>query len=576
MGGWCTISRLDLRYDAVASTLGISPPPRDYRPCVPLSDLPPGRYVDVTVRVTSMRVRDAPDDYGPKRIISGTLEDPTFRVPFVCHKLSLPLHVDAVLRITSAYVHAFSDNGLLLVLTEYTRAYPVPYADRLDYIWNPTIASISRPVVAVTLKGRIRRVVGSSGLVKRCQRCGMVIYDRCHNGCDAGYDWDVRLSADLDDGTGAIRMVLGATTTARLMGWRLSEVILLANAANVPNAYGADVITYTFHTPPITVTEALVDDPLAHRRHDRLVVAATGASRIYAPSGVELGDVLSSTTRRLDPTHPDDAVILQRLVDQAVGSKVRGLTHQPRLHGLYLVTPPVKLYRCEQARLYLGFTLTVECKDGAIVVEAYPEGCVRERVVDYLRWRRDRGASARALRRALLGHRSDVLVAPFGRYGTITDVLFDETAGSSQVSAMDDRNFTAFWRDVYGIRVDPDESPLLRVALMGLNVTLTYPPSCVFYDASSLWMSPGLRRFVENRTLTAYARTRSVLDRVVKDLRLGDVPLRYTGWSERADIRRLIRRDIRRRLLGRAVWGRGRVGVFDDARYFFPYKVQFT
>jgi hypothetical protein len=193
-----------------------------------------------------------------------------------------------------------------------------------------------------------------------------------------------------------------------------------------------------------------------------------------------------------------------------------------------------------------------------------------------MQWRRNRGASARALRRALLGNRSDVLVAPFGRYGTITDVLYDETAGSSTVSAMDDQSFTAFWRDVYGIAVHPDESPLLRVALMGLNVTLTYPPSCVFYDASSLWMSPGLRRFVENRTLTAYARTRSVMDRVVKDLHLGDTPLRYAGWSERADIRRLLRRDVRRRLLGRSVRGRGRVGVFDDALYFFPYRVQFA
>jgi hypothetical protein len=532
--------------------------------------------VDVTARVASMRVRDAPDDYGPKRIITGTLEDPTFRVPFVCHKLSLPLHVDAVLRITSAYVHAFSDGGLLLVLAEYTRAHPVPYADLLAYVWNPTIASIHRPVVAVTLNGRIRRIVGASGLVKRCQRCGMVIYDRCHNGCDAGYDWDVRLSADLDDGTGAIRMVLGATATARLMGWRLSEVILLANAANVPNAYGADVVTYAFHAPPITVTEALVDDPLAYRRYDQFVVAATGASRIYYPNGADVGDVLSTTTRRLDPTNPDDAVILHRLVQRAVACKIRGLTHQPRLHGLHLVTQPITLYRCEQAKLYLGFATTVEGRNDEIIVEAYPEGCVRENVDDYLQWRRNRGASARALRRALLGNRSEVLVAPFGRYGTITDVLFDETAGVSQVSAMDDRSFPAFWRDVYGITVHPDESPLLRVHLMGLNVMLTYPPSCVFYDASSLWMSPGLRRFVENRTLTAYARTRSVMDRVVKDLHLGDTPLRSAGWSERTDIRRLIRRDVRRRLLGRAVRGRGRVGVFDDALYFFPYRVEVT
>ena len=30
-------------------------------------------------------------------------------------------------------------------------------------------------------------------------------------------------------------------------------------------------------------------------------------------------------------------------------------------------------------------------------MEAFPEGCVRESVHDYLTWRRDRGATARAL-----------------------------------------------------------------------------------------------------------------------------------------------------------------------------------
>jgi hypothetical protein len=66
------------------------------------------------------------------------------------------------------------------------------------------------------------------------------------------------------------------------------------------------------------------------------------------------------------------------------------------------------------------------------------------------------------------------------------------------------------------------------------------------------------------------------MDRVVKDLRLGDTSLRYAGWSERTDIHRLIRREVRRHLLGRTVRGRGHVGVFDDALYFFPYRVAFT
>jgi hypothetical protein len=67
-----------------------------------------------------------------------------------------------------------------------------------------------------------------------------------------------------------------------------------------------------------------------------------------------------------------------------------------------------------------------------------------------------------------------------------------------------------------------------------------------------------------------------VMDRVVKDLHLSDTLLRYAGRTERADIRRLIRRDVRARLLGQRVTGRGRVSVFENERYFFPYRVQFA
>jgi hypothetical protein len=55
-------------------------------------------------------------------IFSGILEDSTFRIPFVSHRISYPLIRNCVYKFQSGYVHEFpSDRSLLLVITEYTK-----------------------------------------------------------------------------------------------------------------------------------------------------------------------------------------------------------------------------------------------------------------------------------------------------------------------------------------------------------------------------------------------------------------------------------------------------------------------
>ncbi|MDQ3838870.1 MAG: hypothetical protein M3297_06335 [Thermoproteota archaeon] len=74
---------------------------------VTLSELIPGKYVSTTARVVYLRAIEKQDDLGSKMIFSGILEDASFKVPFVSHRVSYPLIRNCVYKFQSAYVHEF-------------------------------------------------------------------------------------------------------------------------------------------------------------------------------------------------------------------------------------------------------------------------------------------------------------------------------------------------------------------------------------------------------------------------------------------------------------------------------------
>ena len=91
------------------------------------------------------------------------------------------------------------------------------------------------------------------------------------------------------------------------------------------------------------------------------------------------------------------------------------------MHGIFLLEDPIPLYRCEKARLYIGFSARVNLKEkDEAVVEFTPQAYVRESVFDYVNLRRERGASANAIARNLMTYRNRVIVAPTGNYGSIS------------------------------------------------------------------------------------------------------------------------------------------------------------
>src|SRR6185369_4777338 len=88
-------------------TLPVPPSSQQPRPQITLCELIAGKYVSTTAIVVYLKTSQRQDALGNKVIFSGILEDSSFKVPFVSHRVSYPLIRDSVYKFYSAYVHEF-------------------------------------------------------------------------------------------------------------------------------------------------------------------------------------------------------------------------------------------------------------------------------------------------------------------------------------------------------------------------------------------------------------------------------------------------------------------------------------
>jgi hypothetical protein len=173
----------------------------------------------------------------------------------------------------------------------------------------------------------------------------------------------------------------------------------------------------------------------------------------------------------------DDRKIIRRLIEKALEISIKRITRKRLMHGIFLLEDPIPLYRCEKAKLYLGFSVRanlIEKTDGGVVediVELFPQAYLRQNVLDYVDLRRERGASANAIARNLTTYRNRVIVDPSGNYGSIADVIIRK-AGNQKVSDGDTRNLVEFWKQIYDIDVSADEIPLLKIKMVNSENTL--------------------------------------------------------------------------------------------------------
>src|SRR5918997_1430684 len=326
-------------------------------------------------------------------IFSGILEDSEFKVPFVSHRISYPLIRNCVYKFQSAYVHEFPEKSFLLVITEYTKISPKDVEDYKEYIWKPTVDSIRRPVKSVALQGVITTVHGNSGLIKRCNKCKAILYDdTCPNKCpkEEGWGWDLRVSCKLYDGSGSIKMILTKDIASKVLQRNLAELVLLAsskmkslpsnnNNSNIQLPPSSEI---TLKLPDtIDVIEAVTDNDASSSsyRSSNKIIVSDGRNLVYFPPCEEDEHKFSEYTKRpLNISEIEDRKIVMRLIEKALDIGIRKITGMKKMQGIYLLEEPVPLYRCEQAKLYLGFSVQVTIKEDkenktVALIEATPQ-----------------------------------------------------------------------------------------------------------------------------------------------------------------------------------------------------------
>jgi hypothetical protein len=577
-------------------------PPQESRTAeVTLSDLVPGKYISTTARIVYLRAIEKQDDLGSKVVFSGILEDSMFKVPFVSHRISFPLIRNCVYRFQSAYVHEFpSDKSLLLVITEHTKINPKDVEDYREFVWNPKIDSIKRPVRNLALQGVITTIHGNSGLVKRCNKCKSILYDdACPNKCpkEEGWGWDLRISCKLYDGSGSMKMILTKDIASKVLMRNLAELVLLASSKIEPsNNIHPQSSEITLRIPEsIEVVEAVTEDvsSSSYRKSDKVIIS-DGRNLVYFPPGEEDEQKFSEYAKKpLNILDNEDRKIVRRLIEKSLDIGIRKVTGMRKMQGIYLLEEPIPLYRCEQAKLYLGFSILVSIREDKgnddnnssnktsifAVIEAIPQSYVRESVLDYVRLRRGRGASANSVISNLTKYRNKVIVAPSGNYGCIVNVIARK-AGSQTVSDTDHRNLVDFWKQVYGIDISPDEIPLLKVKMINSENVFTYPPSMCFFGTDSLFIPADVQKFVEYKKSTIKSRMDKVVNSLVNEeesLRIGEAQLEYTAQTVSktdSDIQVQLLHDVRQKLYGRSVMARGSAMFVHDEIWFFPNQLK--
>jgi hypothetical protein len=580
--------------------LPIPPALRDPIPSVTLSELEPGKYISTAARISYIRTAQRHDTLGEKVVFTGVLEDSKSKVSFVSHKISYPLIRDSVYDIHSAYVHEFPDRSLLLVITEFTKLNPKNVEDIRDYMWIPKIGFINRPLRYVNLNGTVSTIHNTSGLIKRCNKCrSLILYDanNCPNDCGMGYAWDLRISSKLYDGTGAIKMVLTKDLAAKVLQRNLGQLILQASKnqnneeeQTQPNDNSFSILSLRVPSR-FDVTEAVLPEnvsPSLYTKSDKLIVS-DGRNLVYFP--VQETDLKSKfaelSTRHLNANGTEsmeDIKIIRRLVERVVSMSIQNTTEKRMRHGIYLLEDPIALYRCERAKLYLGFSVNIRVDTRQsyqdklrLTVELSPHAYVRESVLDYIRMRREAGATANAVIRMLLNYRNRVIVAPSGHFGTIVDVI-SKKASNQMVSELDNRNLVEFWKQVYNIDISPDEIPLLKIKMLNSENTFTYPASVCYFGQESLYMPVSVQKFIQYKQSSLVPRMYDVVKKAVKDLKIDDeIKIQAISdvyrSSNRESMQRQILDDARRKLYGRNVHARGSIMYVHDELWFFPNQI---
>jgi hypothetical protein len=517
------------------------------------------------------------DQLGKRSYIFGICEDQKSRVPFLCYKPYSNFFHNEVFEFKDAYVHQFEDKSILLILTELSQIDYLINEDPKRYIWNPQIGDINRPTGTchVTLEGILSQISSSSGLVQRCEGCGRVVFDgKCPNNHKEKLFWAIRISGKLSDHSGSINVVFPQQLACKLVGRTVGEILQLAegDALHLTD-FAAE--SYSLHIPEaIELCEAYADTPDDFRSAHSPVIVDLNDSRIIYPNDLRPKETFANEIKRLNLSKVEDRRDLARVAERLIEIKIQKLTRLPKVNGILLTETPIRLYGTENAKLYVGVRIKTNVTSlSELVVQILPSAEIYQSIHEYVQYRRQRGASANAIRNSILNYRRNVVFAPRGELAAAVNLKFMKA--SEFKVPLYDLTLPEFWKKIHDIDVAPEETPLVVTKAYRLNLELTFPPSCVFFDKQSIRTSYGIRSFIDKRRRNASTEARGIIERVLEDFSIGTFKLpKPLDVKKQVDAKEVLLADIRERLLGRWVRATGPVIEAEKHWYFIPRTVE--
>jgi len=190
-----------------------------------LADIEEGdRAVALEVSVVESDEKTIQGRDGETTITSGVFGDSSGRLPFTDWK-NRSLEEGASVSVENAYVNEY--RGIPQVnMGEFTT---IQEAEDVDVSHTPPETDVAETVAKggdfdVVVRGNILSVKEGSGLVERCPDCGRVVQKgQCRAHGDVEAEPDMRTKAVLDDGTGAVTLVVGRELTEELYGGALED-----------------------------------------------------------------------------------------------------------------------------------------------------------------------------------------------------------------------------------------------------------------------------------------------------------------------------------------------------------------
>ncbi len=187
-------------------------------------------FVEVKGRILSVEPREVTVKGEAKKVFSGVLADETGKVQFTAWS-DFKLKEGEVVRVSRGTVKAwrgipqltFDDRAEVTKIKE-----KFPNAEELQKSGLKMISEIASRGGAIdaTVRGVILEVREGSGLIMRCPDCKRALQKgvcKVHGRMD-GYP-DLRIKAILDDGSGAVSVVLGRELTEKLIDTTLDEAM---------------------------------------------------------------------------------------------------------------------------------------------------------------------------------------------------------------------------------------------------------------------------------------------------------------------------------------------------------------